>query len=236
LLGSAKSPEGQIFLNAQTWAVLSGIAPEERARQAMASARERLYTRYGALLLAPAYSVPNSHIGYLSRYAPGTRENGGVYVHASCWAVLAERQINGAEAAYQLWRSFCPTLRGEEPDAYMAEPYVMPGNVDGPLSSLPGRGGWTWYTGSGQWYLRALLEGVLGVTAHPEGLRVEADLPRDWPGFHLKRLFRGASYDITVRRAGQGEQAGYRVNGESWQGRFLPVAAPGTTQRVEVLV
>jgi cellobiose phosphorylase len=235
VLGSSKSGEGQIFLNAQTWAVLSGIAPEERARQAMASAREHLYTQYGALLLAPAYSVPNEHIGYLTRYAPGTRENGGVYVHASCWAVLAERQANGGEAAYQLWRSFCPPVRAEEPDAYMAEPYVMPGNVDGPLSALPGRGGWTWYSGSAQWYLRAIVEGVLGVKAELEGLRVEADLPEGWPGFRIKRRFRGAIYDITVRRAAAGEQTGCKVNGEPWQGETLPVGERGTIQSIEVV-
>jgi cellobiose phosphorylase len=236
LLGAASCAEGQIFLNAQTWSVLSGLAPEDRARQAMAAARERLYTRYGPLLLAPAYAHPDPAIGYLSRYAPGTRENGGVYVHAACWAVLAERRANGAEAAYQLWRSFCPVVRGEEPDAYLAEPYVMPGNVDGPLSSLPGRGGWTWYTGSAAWCLRVMVEGVLGIEARLEGLRVTADLPRDWPRFDLRRRFRGATYAITVRRAGAGEQRGCRVGGEIWNAEYLPIAAAGTIAQVEILV
>jgi cellobiose phosphorylase len=235
LLGSSQSSEGQIFLNAQTWSVLSGLAPDDRAKQAMASARERLYTRYGALLLEPAYQVPDAAVGYLTRYAPGTRENGGVYVHASCWAVLAERRLNGAESAYQLWRTFCPPLRGEQPDRYMAEPYVMPGNVDGPLSEMPGRGGWTWYTGSGQWYLRCLVEGVLGIRAETGGLRVERDLPADWQSFRMVRRFRGATYDISVRRGGV-EQPGCRVDGRPWDGELLPVADQGSTQRVEVLV
>jgi cellobiose phosphorylase len=202
----------------------------------MASARELLYTRYGALLLAPAYDTPDPAIGYLSRYAPGTRENGGVYVHAACWAILAERQIAGAEAAYQLWRSFCPPLRGQEPDAYMAEPYVMPGNVDGPLSALPGRGGWTWYTGSAQWYLRAMVEGVLGVEATLAGLRIRSDLPNDWPSCRLQRWFRGARYDITIRRAAADEQRGCRVDREPWEAEVLPVAAAGTVRRVEVVI
>ncbi|HET9493197.1 MAG TPA: glycosyl transferase family 36 [Chloroflexia bacterium] len=235
LLGSSQSPEGQIFLNAQTWSVLSGLAPDDRAKQAMASARERLYTRYGALLLEPAYQVPDADVGYLSRYAPGTRENGGVYVHASCWAVLAERRMNGAESAYRLWRTFCPPLRGEQPDRYMAEPYVMPGNVDGPLSEMPGRGGWTWYTGSGQWYLRCLVEGVLGVRAEIGGLRVDRDLPADWQSFRMVRRFRGATYDISVRRAGA-EQPVCKVDGKPWDGELLPLADPGSTQRVEILV
>jgi cellobiose phosphorylase len=137
LIGSSMNVQGQIFLNSQTWSVLSGLAWEERARQAMHSAQERLFTPYGALLLTPAYDTPDPHVGYLTRYAPGTRENGGVYVHAACWAVLAERKMNGAHAAYDLWRRLCPPLHGLEPETYICEPYVMPGNVDGPVSQFP---------------------------------------------------------------------------------------------------
>jgi cellobiose phosphorylase len=235
LIGSRQSHEGQIFLNAQTWAVLSGTADPDRARQAMASAREQLFSPYGPLLLAPAYTQPDPEVGYLSRYAPGARENGGVYSHAACWAVLAERKQNGAQAAYEVWRSFCPPARAQhDPDQYSGEPYVMPGNVSGPLSPVPGQAGWTWYTGSAAWYLRALVEGVLGIEARLEGLRVHAGLPDSWDHFRITRPFRGAVYEITIRREMPGEQAGCRVNGAVWQGEFLPLAAPGTTQVVEI--
>jgi cellobiose phosphorylase len=235
-LGSAEREEGRIFLNAQTWAVLSGIAPPERAQQAMAAAREYLYTDYGALLLFPAYSKPDPDVGYLTRYAPGTRENGGVYVHASCWAVLAERKLAGAEAAYDLWRRFCPPHRAESPEIYVAEPYVMPGNVNGPHATQAGQGGWTWYTGSAAWYLRSLVEGVLGVTAHMQGLQVMADLPKEWDGFRLQRRYRGAAYHIEVRRVRGEEIPGCVVDGRGYDGDFLPLAAPGTLQTVQVLV
>ncbi len=236
LVGSHLSPEGQIFLNAQTWAVLGGTADADRARLAMASARDQLYSSYGPLLLAPAYSIPDPHIGYLSRYAPGTRENGGVYCHAACWAVLAERKQNGMVSAYQVWRSFCPPVRGEDPDAYSAEPYVMPGNVAGPLASQPGQGGWSWYTGSAAWYLRALTDGVLGIESRLDGLRVKAELPPTWNQYRVRRHYRGAVYDITVRRANVAEKVGCRVNGTDWQGGFLPIAQAGTTQLVEIVL
>jgi len=233
VLGSAQCEQGRIFLNAQTWAILSGIAPAERASQAMRSSREHLYTDYGALLLAPAYRQPDPEIGYLSRYAPGTRENGGVYCHAACWAVLAERKLNGVQAAYDLWRRFCPIVRGQESDRYMAEPYVMPGNVDGPDSPLAGRGGWTWYTGSAAWYLRALVEGVLGIRATMEGLQVDAALPNGWDEYRVVRRFRGAVYDIRVRRAQPGEPAGCTVDGQSWDSTTLPVFSDGAIHLVE---
>jgi cellobiose phosphorylase len=236
LIGSATNAEGAIFLNAQTWAVLSGDAPQEWAERAMAAAREKLYSPYGALLLSPPYSEPDPEIGYLTRYAPGTRENGGVYSHASCWAVLAEGRIHGAEAAYQLWRSFAPPWRGLDAGAYRAEPYVMPGNVNGPLSAFPGQGAWTWYTGSAAWNLRAMVEGVLGVRATFAGLSLRPDLPATWEGFRLKRWFRGAVYDIEVRRARPGEDKGIRVSGKPWAGSVLPVAPARQTVKVEMAI
>ncbi len=235
LLGSHENADGKIFLNAQTWAVLSGIATPERAERAMQSARHHLYTPYGPLLLAPAYSRPNPDIGYLTRYAPGLRENGGVYVHAACWAVLAERKAHGVQAAYDLWHSFCPAVRGMQPETYMAEPYVTPGNVDGPASPFAGRGGWTWYTGSAAWYLRALVEGVLGVEATMSGLRVQAALPDGWDGFRIQRCFRHATYDIQIQRAASGESTGCTIDGQRWQGDILPILEPGAEQHVKFI-
>jgi cellobiose phosphorylase len=233
LIGSVQNEVGQIFLNAQTWATLSGLASPERAEQALQAARQRLYKPYGPLLLAPAYTQPDPKIGYLTRYAPGLRENGGVYVHAACWAVLAERKMHGVQAAYDLWRSFCPVIRSQEPQIYQAEPYVMPGNVDGPASHFPGRGGWSWYTGTAAWYLRALIEGVLGVEAYMDGLRVQAALPEGWDAYRIKRTFRGVVYDIHVRRVAPGELTGCTIDGLPWQEDILPVLKPGTTHQVE---
>lgn len=237
LVGSQQSPEGKIFLNAQTWAILAETADGDRAARAMASARKHLYQEYGPLLLAPAYTMPDPTIGYLSRYAPGIRENGGVYVHAACWAVLAERKQNGVEAAYDVWRRFCPSVRsGIDPDAYSAEPYVMPGNVSGPLAPVPGQAGWTWYTGSGQWFLRVLVEGVLGIQARLAGLHISPELPTAWDHLRVQRQFRGATYDITFRRDTTISAPRVSMDGAAVSTDTLPIAAAGTTATVEVLV
>lgn len=236
IIGSRENSEGRIFLNAQSWAVLSGLASEERGREALESAGSSLYQPYGPLLFTPAFSRPDPEIGYLSRYAPGVRENGGVYVHAGCWAVLAERRVHGAQAAYDLWRSFSPAHRGQEPDLYAGEPYVMPGNVEGPESEQSGRAGWTWYTGSGQWFLRALVEGVLGIRATRDGLQVEAALPEGWERFSVRRRFRGATYDIQVRRAGRDEEPAIRVDGETFGRSILPLPEGPQDYRVEISV
>ncbi len=154
-LGGKSEPQGKIFLNPQTWAVLTGIAPEDRAKQAMAAAKEQLVKEYSALLLAPAFSVVNNYVGYITRYAPGLRENGGVYSHASTWAIMAFAKMGDLETAQAIFKGMLPPVRSaKDADLYAAEPYVMPGNIDGPDSPYEGRAGWTWYTGLASWMAR----------------------------------------------------------------------------------
>jgi len=139
-------------LNAQTWSVISGIGSEERQLKAMESAEKNLLKDNGALLLAPAYSKPDNYIGYLSRYAPGRRENGGVYTHAATWAIWAFAKLKQQGNTFEAYKRLNPILSGMDPDRYVAEPFVTPGNIDGPDSPKYGMGGWTWYTGSASWY------------------------------------------------------------------------------------
>lgn len=153
--GSHVCEEGKIFLNPQTWAVISGIAPADRAAKAMDSVRTHLLRPFGALLLQPAYSKVDPYIGYITRYAPGLRENGGVYSHASTWAVKAFAMAGDPATAKAIFEGMLPPLRSAaDAELYAAEPYVMPGNVDGPDSPYEGRAGWTWYTGSAAWMVR----------------------------------------------------------------------------------
>jgi cellobiose phosphorylase len=150
--------------------------------------------------------------------------------------VLAERRIHGVQAAYDLWRSFCPAHRAEDPDLYTAEPYVMPGNIQGPESPHAGQGGWTWYTGSGQWFLRALVEGVLGIRATSKGLQVDAALPEGWDEVTVRRRFRGATYTLHIHRARDAEEPGILVDGESYPHSMLPLPETDREVQVEITV
>jgi cellobiose phosphorylase len=154
---------------------------------------------YGPLLLWPAYSASDPDIGYLSRYAPGRRENGGLYTHAAAWAVMAEALLGRGQRAYEMYSKFNPILRGMKPGLYQVEPYVTPGNVEGPDSPFYGRGGWTWYTGSAAWLFKVSLEGILGVCATLDGLMVRPCIPKEWPAYRVDRSFRGAVYHIEVQ-------------------------------------
>lgn len=190
-IGSRERDAGQIFLNAQTWAILADVADGERADAAWESVKERLLTDYGPLLLVPAYTEPDPGIGYITRYAPGARENGGVYMHAATWALAAACKRRDVESVGRIWNSVSPPTRSGDGEAYAAEPYVLPGNVDGPLSGTPGRAGWTWYTGSASWLNRVSLEWVLGIRPTWGGLRVDPCPPRALGKVRAVRRWRG---------------------------------------------
>jgi cellobiose phosphorylase len=197
-IGSARNKQGKVWLNTQTWAILGDVADVARANKVFDVIESHLEGKNGTLLLKPAYSRPDENIGYLSRYAAGMRENGGVYTHAATWSILAAAKLGRAESAYRLFRKINPVELGAKPDEYMAEPYVTSGNIEGPDSRFYGRGGWTWYSGSAAWLFKAGVEGILGVRATEKGLVIDPCIPSEWSGYQVKRLYRGANCRITV--------------------------------------
>lgn len=197
-IGSRENSEGKIYLNAQTWAVISGITSKERETSAMDAVEKHLMKDFGPLLLSPAYSKPDKYIGYLSRYAAGKRENGGVYMHAAAWSIWAFSLLGRSSQAYEVFRRICPVYNGRDPDRYASEPYVNPGNIDGPASAFYGRGGWTWYTGSAAWLQKMIVERLLGIRAMEEGLQISPCIPEEWDGYSISRRFRGTEYNIKI--------------------------------------
>ncbi|MCJ7552821.1 MAG: glycosyl transferase family 36, partial [Ignavibacteriaceae bacterium] len=190
-VGSKTSPEGKIYLNAQTWSVISGIAEKDKQQRSMGAVTKHLLKKNGCLLLSPAYTKPDKMIGYLSRYAPGRRENGGVYTHAATWAIWAYSILKDNKNAYEVYKRLSPINNGMNPDEYAAEPYVTPGNIDGPDSPHYGMGGWTWYTGSASWLQKVIVEFIIGVRATQDGLLIDPCIPDHWKEFSIKRKFRG---------------------------------------------
>ena len=199
-IGSSENSEGKIFLNPQIWSVISEIGETKKQTAAMEAVSKYLLKDFGTLLLSPAYSVPDKYIGYLSRYAPGRRENGGVYTHAATWAIWAYAMEGDSANAFEVYRRLNPIFNGMTPDRYVCEPYVTPGNIDGPESPNFGMGGWTWYTGSASWLQKVIVDWILGVRADQDGLIIEPCIPNDWTHYSIKRKFRDTEYHITVNK------------------------------------
>ncbi len=225
-VGSGACAEGRIHLNAQTWAILSDVAPADRGAIAWQSVRENLLTPFGPLLLAPAYSVPDPDIGYITRYSPGSRENGGVYMHAATWALATACKLRDQGSVEQIWDSISPPWRGRSADSYWAEPYVTPGNVDGPTSDLPGRAGWTWYTGSAAWLNRVSLEWVLGIRPVWDGLCIDPVPARSLGRVRARRVWRGVPVEVSfdASRYSGARRPVLTVGGRSLETNVIPAS------------
>jgi cellobiose phosphorylase len=208
-IGAGTCREGRIHLNAQTWSVLSECGIEGRGERAWESAKRALLQAYGPLLLAPAYTRPDADIGYITRYAPGSRENGGVYMHAATWALMTACALRDRAAVGAIWDGICPAWRGRRAEEYFAEPYVTPGNVDGPLSPTPGRAGWTWYTGSAAWLHRVAVEWIIGARAEWGGLRIDPVPP-------------AALGRVTAVRTWRGRRIRVRFDASQWSAGGVP--------------
>jgi cyclic beta-1,2-glucan synthetase len=182
--GSRESEECRIDSIAQSWSVLSGVTPQDRARTALASAEAELVCEEGGLvrLLTPPFDLSRRDPGYIKAYPPGVRENGGQYTHAAAWLGLAFAGLGEPESAMRIFGLIQPLGHGATRAAaerYRVEPYVVAADI---ASEPPhvGRGGWTWYTGAAAWTWRLGVEGILGIRRVDGGVRIVPCIPPHW--------------------------------------------------------
>jgi cellobiose phosphorylase len=237
-IGTATNEEGRIFLNTQTWAILSETAPADREEQCWSSVKQHLLKGMGPLLSSPAYTEPDASIGYITRYAPGLRENGGVYMHAATWALAAACKRRDIRSVEKIWESISPPLRGRDAAGYKAEPYVTPGNVDGPDSSTPGKAGWTWYTGSAAWLNKVSLDWVLGMRPEWDGLRIDPCVFPALGRVSATRLWRGrpvrVSFDASEWSANLPPKL--EVNGKPHAGNLIRASDYPSDKELNIVV
>jgi cellobiose phosphorylase len=149
------------------------------------------------------------------------------------WALAAAAKAKDADLLTILLAALDPTSK--DPERYQAEPYVLPGNVDGPASPWHGRAGWTWYTGSAAWLPQVLSEWVLGVRPTWEGLVFDPCLPCGWPRARMTRPWRGALLEVEIERcSGPGTPVEVSVDGRLRPDNLMPEVTPGARHRVEV--
>ena len=253
IIGSEKSEEGKIFLNTQSWAVISGVADNKRAIQSMDSAKEKLDTPKGPKILHPAYTKVNAQIGLATRCVPGKKENGAVFNHPVSWAILAECLLGRGDQAYEYYRKALPPafqMRNAElgirnalfdindEDLYEVEPYVYAEYVTSPEHPSMGQASHSWLTGTAAWMLHDGLSYILGVRADYQGLRIDPCIPKEWNEYKCTRKFRGVTYHIHVKNpnhVSKGVKC-VKVDGECINGNLLPLLRKGSKHEVEVVL
>jgi cellobiose phosphorylase len=228
-LGSSKNAHGQIYLNAQSWAVLSGFASSERGRQAMDAAYARLNTKYGLKLSAPGFDGYDPKVGGVTTYPPGAKENGGIFLHPNPWAMIAETILGNGERAYQYYAQINPVAKNASIEVYECEPYVYAQNILGDEHPRFGLARNSWLTGTASWCYQAATQWILGIRPEHSGLRIDPCIPASWAGFKASRVFRGARYSIEVhnpQHVCKGIQA-IHADGRPIEGGVVPAWGDG---------
>jgi cyclic beta-1,2-glucan synthetase len=201
-LGSATSRECRIDSIAQAWAVISRVAPPERATRAMEAVDKYLVRPDDKLiaLFTPPFAASIHDPGYIKGYPPGIRENGGQYTHGVLWSIIAFAMLGNGDRARDLFSMINPVNHARtraEAERYRVEPYVACGDV---YSEAPnaGRGGWTWYSGAAGWMYRTITEYMLGIRLRGDRLFLSPTIPRAWPGFEATIRRNGTTFQIMV--------------------------------------
>jgi cellobiose phosphorylase len=237
-IGSKDSDEGRIFIESNGMCVMAGLGLQDgRAAQALAAVNEHLATPHGIVLQQPAYSRYYLHLGEISSYPPGYKENAGIFCHTNPWIMIAETLVGHADQAFDYYSRLNPSRREAISEVHRCEPYVYAQMIAGKDAPTHGEAKNSWLSGTAAWNFAAITQYILGIQPALNGLRLAPAIPAEWPGFSAKRHYRGVTYHIEVKRAGKGNTVSLRVNGQAVEGNHVPLPAEGTSEvKVEVIV
>jgi N,N'-diacetylchitobiose phosphorylase len=234
-IGTKANAEGKVFLESNSWAVLSDVAPKERGIKCMDAVYEHLYSKYGIHLVWPTFTQPDDDIGYVTRVYRGIKENGAIFSHPNPWAVVAECKLGRGGRAMEFYDSLLPYNQNDMIEVREAEPYSYCQFIMGRDHSAHGRARHPWLTGSGGWAYFAATHWMLGVRPGYNGLVIDPCIPADWPGFDMVRKWRGAIYRITVKNPAHVQKGVKSVTLDGRNAQLpIPVQKAGSTHEVVV--
>ncbi|GHT55367.1 N,N'-diacetylchitobiose phosphorylase [Spirochaetia bacterium] len=197
-IGTPENVEGKVFMESNTWAVVSGAASAEQGRAAMDAVDEYLYTPYGLALCAPAYSTADDEIGFVTRVYKGVKENAAIFSHPNPWAWCAEAILGRGDRAMKFYDALCPYYQNDKIEVREAEPYSYCQFVMGPDHTAFGRARHPFMTGSAGWSYFAATRYMLGIRPDFDRLIIDPCVPVGWKGFKARRVWRDAVYEIEV--------------------------------------
>jgi N,N'-diacetylchitobiose phosphorylase len=236
-IGSRASEEGKVFIESNTWAVVSDAASPDRARVCMDAVDRYLYSPYGIHLLWPAFSKPDDDIGFVTRVYKGIKENAAIFSHPNPWAVIAECKLGRGDRAMKFYDALLPANQNDAIEIREAEPYSYCQFVMGRDHTAFGRARHPWLTGSAGWNYTAATRWILGVRLTFDGLIIDPCIPAAWKEFKVARQWRGATFHITVTNP-SGVQKGVQsvmLNGALIEGA-IPPQPSGTVHEIAVVM
>ena len=228
-VGSHENEEGQIFIESQGWCSMAGIGLEEgMVQKALDSVKERLDCEHGIVLNNPAFTKYVVEYGEISSYPAGYKENAGIFCHNNPWVIIGETVLGRGDYAWDYYRKICPSYTEFRSDLHKVEPYVYSQMVAGKDAARPGEAKNSWLTGTAAWNWYAITQYILGIKPSYDGLEIDPCICSEWKEYTVRRRFRGATYEITVKNP-EGICKGVReilFDGQPLEGNVVP-HAPG---------
>ncbi|MFX1409898.1 MAG: GH36-type glycosyl hydrolase domain-containing protein [Promethearchaeota archaeon] len=203
IVGSHQNKEGSIFLNTQSWAVLSKVAPLDKRFQCMDSVRRFLVTTLGIKLFHPPYTKYYPELKGISTFPPGLKENASIFCHTNPWAEIAECILGRGDIAYEYYKKIAPTTKNEIAEIHQTEPYIFSQMITGNDHPKFGAAKNSWLTGTASWTMKAATDWILGIRPDFHGLVIDPCIPKKWKKFRVIRNFRNSIYDIRVQNPNQ---------------------------------
>ncbi len=239
-VGSKECEEGQIYIEPQGFCVLAGVGVEEgHAKKALDSVKEKLDTKYGIMILQPAYTKYHLELGEVSSYPPGYKENAGIFCHNNPWVSIAETVIGRGDRAFEIYKKTCPAYVEEISEIHRTEPYVYSQMIAGADAKFHGEAKNSWLTGTAAWTFVNISQYILGVYPTHNGLSVDPCIPTGFGDFTLTRRYRDAMYNIKVTNPNNVEKGVKKliVDGEELTGTtVIPYKKGKTSYQVEVVM
>jgi len=236
--GSKTNSEGQIFMNPQVWAIISGAASDEQKTVALQKMGERLATEYGIMLCDPPYTDTDYNIVRAALFNTGMKENGGIFMHTQGWAVIAEAMCGNGNMAYDYFRRYMPSAYNTKAEIRQIEPYVYCQSTHSKSSPRYGNSRVPWLSGSATWSFVAAAQYILGLQPVVDGLRIDPCIPLSWEGFEATRRFRNKELSIKVLNP-DGVQKGVKslkINGKMVEGNIVSIHLMEAKNQVEVIM
>lgn len=236
-IGSAANAEGRIFIESQGLCVMAGVGLHNGyARKALDAVETHLATPHGIVLQQPPFSRYYVHLGEISSYPPGYKENAGIFCHTNPWIMIAEAMAGDGNRAFDYYMRINPSAREEISEVHRCEPYVYAQMIAGKDAPTHGEAKNSWLTGTAAWNYVAITQWILGIRTTYEGLQVAPVIPDDWQGFEATRHFRGVAHHIVAERVGPGNHLQVSVEGQPLEGTVVPFNSERTEVHVKVTI
>ncbi len=238
IVGAKKDPEANMWLNPQSWSVISKFASKEQGNTAMNKVEEILNTPYGVKIMEPPYRFHWFDDALMKVFNPDTKENGGIFSQSQGWAILAEALLGNGNRAFRYFLESSPASMNDKAEIRVIEPYVHGQFTESKASPFEGRSHVHWLTGTASTVMVGCVEGILGMRPDAEGLIIDPAIPSEWNGFTVEKNFRGSHLSMKFENPDH-VQSGVKevfLNGEKLAGNRIDGALLKENNEIRVVL